>query len=359
MNLSQVFQSTIEVSNDAVMVTDVKGVIAYVNPAWERIYGYAKAEALGSTPRLLRSGRHDAEFYRAMWNQILDPALGFWQGEVVNRTKDGRDIEVLLRITPFREQSDEIKGYMSVATDISARKQMEQQLLRQDRLVSIGLLASGLAHEIGTPLGVIRGRAEYLMDDTVSGSAAHKHLEAIVSQADKISRLMHALLNVARHSGGEEVTPVRIGKVLDEVADLLAQNFRLAGIRFEQRNMADVRVLAEPSRLEQVFLNLLINALHAVEAATLSGRSGPHVIRVEAARKADSWEISISDTGAGINVEAQRHLFKPFFTTKPPGKGTGLGLAVTHQIIHAWGGTIRAESTPGSPTVFRICLTAV
>jgi PAS domain S-box-containing protein len=338
------------------MLTDVRGTILYVNDAWQRIYGFSKAEALGSTPRLLRSGHHDQDFYERMWKQILDPKQGFWKGEVINRAKDGREVAILLSISPFREGGETIQGYLSIASDISEKKQMEAQILRQDRLVSIGLLASGLAHEIGTPLGVIRGRAEYLTSDPAQTPQARRFLDVIVHQADRISKLVNSLLNVARLSSADAVAPVRVAAVLREVAGLVSQSLKEQGIELKLQVDERVRVLAEASRLEQVFLNVVMNAIHAIESAIAGGDEKAPYIRISAERRMNQWEIAVEDSGCGISPEAQQHLFKPFFTTKDVGKGTGLGLAITHQLIHAWGGTIWAESSEGRPTVFRIRL---
>jgi PAS domain S-box-containing protein len=158
-----IFFRCVEDSNDAIMISDRGGVLVYVNPAWCRVYGYTKEEAIGNSPRLLHSGLQTSEFYRDMWASIQDLNRGYWKGELVNKAKDGTLVPVLLTITPFKNEDGSILGYMAIAVDITYKKELEAKVAHQDRLASIGLLASGLAHEVGTPLGVVRGRAEFLM----------------------------------------------------------------------------------------------------------------------------------------------------------------------------------------------------
>lgn len=354
-----VFQRCVENSNDAVMLTDVSGRIFFVNGAWERLYGFSRAEAIGQTPRLLRSGHHDRDFYHAMWKQILDPRQGYWKGEIINRAKEGREVLALVTITPFRGEGDDIKGYMSFAVDMTERKQIEAQLQRQDRLASIGLVASGLAHEIGTPLGVIRGRAEFLARQMQERDPAKASLAIIVAQIDRISKLIYAVLGLSRISPAETTAPVKVAKVANDVGMLVEGELRKNAIVFLNAIAEDVVIKAERNRLEQVFLNLIINAIHAIEFAIEHGRAENHVIRVDSFKEPSAWQLSVEDTGCGIPPQNREHLFKPFFTTKEVGSGTGLGLAITHQIIQSWGGMIWVEGRVEHGSVFKMRLPVI
>jgi PAS domain S-box-containing protein len=166
MNLSidpqNVFFRCVEDSSEAIMISDPRGILQYVNPAWVRTYGYTQKEAIGNKPSLLHSGLHSKAFYQSMWTEISSQETGHWKGELINRCKNGELIPVLLTITPVKSAEAKIIGYMGVAVDIRFKKELEAKVAHQDRLASIGLLASGIAHEIGNPLGVIRGRAELL-----------------------------------------------------------------------------------------------------------------------------------------------------------------------------------------------------
>ncbi len=330
------------------MLTDRSGRLTYVNPAWVLTYGYQKEEALGKTPRLLRSHLQTDDFYRSMWQTILDPEIGFWRGEVSNRAKDGHLVPVLLTITPYREATGAILGYMGIAVDLSDQKRMEQQILRQDRLASIGLLAGGLAHEIGNPLGTIRGRAELVLNQVRGNEFAEKNLEVIINQIDRISGLIQSLLRVSRVPEQVLLREVELKTVVDEVVTLMGESCRRAGIELKQ-NRLDQIVFAEPSHMQQLFLNLVINSMHAIEEqkhkeAGASPRA--HMIEISADRRDGLCLVSVRDTGCGISKENQSKLFQPFFTTKAAGKGTGLGLAIVSKLIEEMEGKVYVES-PG------------
>lgn len=344
--VDQVFLRCVEDCFEPIMVTDVSGRLSYVNPAWILTYGYEKSEAIGQTPRLLRFEGQTDEFYKTMWKSILDPNIGFWRGEVVNRAKDGHLVPVLLTITPHRNAAGEIQGYMGIAVDLSEQKSMEQQLLRQDRLASIGMLAGGLAHEIGNPLGVIRGRTELAMNQIRGNDAAVKSLEVVVSQIDRISGLIQSLLQVSRGPSQIILREVDLGPVVDEVFTLIQQSCRSAGVEL-RRGSVDLRIFGESGHLQQLFLNLVINSLHAIEEQKQKEGSLKlnHFIEVSAKMISEArCEVTVRDSGCGISPENRGKLFQPFFTTKSAGKGTGLGLAIVSKLVDEMQAVISVES---------------
>ncbi len=343
-------------SNDAIMLTDVKGVIFFVNTAWQRLFGYSSNEALGQTPRLLRSAHHETGFYHRMWSDILDPAKKAWRGEVINLTKDGREIPVWLTISPFLDNQNQISGYMSVACDLSEQKKMQMRIQWQDRLTTLGLLTEGLAHEMGTPLGVARGRAEYLMRLSAEDSFARKNLSTIVTQIDKVSKLMEALQNLSQNDTSEIRIPVNIAKVVSSVQRLIEGKLLVSGITFTSTISNDALVYAEPSKLGQVLISLCINSIHALEDAKNSNAKHPLFIKLTASEKDKYWEIAVADNGGGIAEDSVKHLFKPFFTTKEVGVGTGLGLAAVNEVVRHWNGHIDLENIPGSGVTFKIVI---
>ncbi len=357
LDSSSVFFRCVEDCSEPIMISDQKGLLQYVNPAWCSTYGYSKADAIGDTPRLLRSHHQTDEFYREMWRQILDPTIGVWKGEVVNRSKDGRFVPVFLTITPYKN-GQEIVGYMAIAVDLTERRSMERQILRQDRLASIGMLASSLAHEIGNPLGVIRGRAEILLNTLKGGIASAAGLESavlgldtIVGQIDRISRLIESLLKISRVPQEICLTHVRLAAVTQEVEVLMAENIRRKGIKLENHlvlNSASpdaFSVLADGQHLQQILLNLLINGMHAIEEERKRSGRQDHVLSINAFESADGFTtLAVSDTGCGLNAEVKRRMFEPFYTTKTPGQGTGLGLAIVTRLVEEMHGRIYAES---------------
>jgi PAS domain S-box-containing protein len=375
LETGKVFQRCVEDCFEPIMITDQRGALRYVNPAWCLTYGYSSAEALGQTPRLLRSSQQDETFYRAMWATILDPKVGFWRGEVTNRAKDGHLVPVILTITPYREDDGRISGYMGIAVDLTEQKRMESQILRQDRLASVGMLASGLAHEIGNPLGVMRGRAELLLSQMRAAPqadnfpAVEKNIEVIVGQIDRISRLIQSLLRSSRVPEKLALREVNLATVVQEVGSLMSESLRQSGIDFVTSGLNHT-VLADPNHLEQVLLNLMINSTHAIaeqiakssDASSGGERSlasGQHRIEVvaDADNGASVCRLRVRDTGCGVARENLERIFQPFFTTKGAGVGTGLGLAIVAKLIDEMQGQISVDSDGvGRGVVFTITL---
>jgi signal transduction histidine kinase len=234
------------------------------------------------------------------------------------------------------------------------RTQMRMQAVSQERMASIGLLASSLAHEIGTPLGVIRGRAEYLAMQVANDPAVKKNVDVILAQIDRVSHLIRSLLNVARgedKAGQLEVTSVT--RAVNDIVELMDHEFRKSGIKLvnELDLNREIRVLAEPHKLHQVLLNITVNAVHAIQKAkSEQGRLEGHEIRISVLDLVAQWSICLEDTGCGISEDGKANLFRPFYTTKGDGVGTGLGLATSLWIVQSWGGLIEVESQQGIGT---------
>ncbi len=239
-----------------------------------------------------------------------------------------------------------------------ALSEREAQILVQDRLASVGLLASSLAHEIGTPLGVIRGRAEFLELKLRSNPEIKKNADVIISQIDRVSKLIRSLLNLARGDQVMHAQEVTLQLVVEEVLELMAHEFRKLEIDIRNDLAPGIRVKAEPGPLHQVLLNLLVNSLHAIGDAKKAGRN-ENFIRMESRDMGLFWKISLEDSGGGISAGNLKKLFTPFFTTKGVGMGTGLGLATSYRIVEAWGGKLEVSSPPGTGAIFTITLPKV
>ncbi len=233
----------------------------------------------------------------------------------------------------------------------------EVQIIMQDRLASVGLLASSLAHEIGNPLGIIRGRAEFLEHLSKNDPKLKQNLDVIISQIDRVSNLIRSLLNLARGDQLKSSETISLKGVVREVVDLMGHEFRRREIemRNELTDSIPIQVQAESAPLHQVLLNLFVNSLHAIETAIQEGRVR-HFIRIYAKDLDQKVVLCIVDSGCGISKENLKNLFKPFFTTKEVGVGTGLGLATSYRIVESWGGSIQVQSTEGEGTEFQIFL---
>jgi signal transduction histidine kinase len=279
-----------------------------------------------------------------------------------------------------REQSIEIKGRDEVASlarefnlmcqklqesharlvgEQQEKLKLEQELRHSERLASVGRLAAGLAHEIGTPLAIIGGRSEYLLRRPRSAEELRDNLGVIRSQSDRIAAIVRQLLEFSRRR--EPVfQPVDLPGLLDNVKYLLAHQLREKDIRVEMEGFSSLpRIDADPDLLQQVFINLYSNSLHALGPGGVVKIGAETTDRglIQASPAASRWlRIAFEDNGAGIDPEHIGRVFDPFFTTKDIGEGTGLGLSVSYGIIQEHGGDIHVESEPGRFTRFIIYL---
>jgi signal transduction histidine kinase len=218
-----------------------------------------------------------------------------------------------------------------------------------ERLASVATLVTGLAHEIGTPMGVLRGHAESL-ESAVESERDQWRLRMILEQIDRITSIIHSLLNIARPRESLRV-PVAFDELVATSVGFLAEKLKRRGVRVETELAPGVQVQGDPERLQQVLLNLFINAIDAMPEGG--------VLRVEVVvPDGDEVCVRIEDTGTGIVPEAMPHLFDPFFTTKAAGHGSGLGLVVVKGIIEEHGGEISAETEVGKGTCFKVCFPA-
>lgn len=232
--------------------------------------------------------------------------------------------------------------------------ELEQQLRQAETLAVAGKLASALAHEVGTPLNIISGRAEFLQATPGLDEAAKKDLTIIVDQIERISRIIRSMLDTVR-SRRLELAPTPLAEVLDHAMPLLRFPARRRGVALAVALPPDLPpLLADASRMQQVLINLVVNALDV----TPPGGGVEVGARREELRDRDGVAVWVRDTGPGIPEELVPRLFEPFFTTKPAGRGTGLGLAICRDIVRAHGGEIRVASEPGVGATFTVWIPA-
>ena len=238
------------------------------------------------------------------------------------------------------------------------RKKAEALIVMQDRMSSVGLLASGLAHEIGTPMAIIRGRAELLVTQSERSEQVTENATVIIKQIDRITKLVTSLLHLARGEKSETLGAMLFNKALEEVLELLQHEFRTYEITLKNELPADIRISVTGNKgsLHQVILNLLVNSIHAIKDAKNSGRTQNHFIRIFVESVASRWVLRIEDSGCGISKANLQNLYKPFFTTRGVGVGTGLGLATSYNIVESWNGKLSAVSQEGVGATFSISL---
>jgi PAS domain S-box-containing protein len=352
--------TAIEQSVESVLITNTKGDILYVNPAFERISGYSRAETIGQNPRLLKSGKHDVAFYQNLWASIT--AGQVWRGRFINKKKNGTLYTDEATITPVRDKNGEIVNYVAVQRDVTHELQLEEQYHQAQKMEAIGRLTGGIAHDFNNLLTAINGFAE-LLHVRLSPNNPHRKLaDHILDSGQRATDLVKQLLAFSRK---QIIEP----RVLDLNGVVVKMDKMLRRIIGEDLEMVTLLasglwpVKVDPAQIEQVIINLAVNARDAMPkggkltietanvvlddnyvAAHLEAQPGEHVL------------LTISDTGSGMSDEVQAHIFEPFFTTKEQGKGTGLGLATVFGIIKQSGGNIQVYSEEGLGTTFKIYL---
>jgi len=350
----------IEQSTEAVIITDPRARIRYVNKAFERTTGYTRDEAMGNNPRFLQSGKHDRIFYQQMWSTLLSGKT--WHGRLINRRKNGELLEEEASISPVVDSQGELINYIAVTRDITHEKELEQQLQQAQKLEAIGTLAGGIAHDFNNILGAILGFAEMASMQLPEKHPARNDISSIISASHRAVDLVRQILTFSRQDR-TEFHPVKLQYILKESIKLLTASLPATITLHQQIDNHCPPVLGDPTLLHQVILNLCTNAKHAIGEnkgtikISLSVCENNADADLPLSPAIDACVVlEVADDGCGMDAETKKRIFDPFFTTKPKNKGTGLGLAVTHGIIQQHEGTIQVRSAPGQGTSFRIFL---
>ncbi len=354
----------VEQSPDTVVITDRLGVIEYVNPAFETLTGYSHEDACGRTPRILKSGEQGSDVYQEMWKTIL--AGNVYRGILVNRKKSGELYYVEESICPVRDSDGQITHFIANGRDLTDRLRLEAQLLQAQKMDAIGRLAGGVAHDFNNLLTIITSYSELALDEVPRNGPLEIKLNEILLAARRAAELTRQLLAFSRKQP-QALRVVELNQVICGIAKTLP---RLIGEDIEFSfvpGKESGRVRVDPVQIEQVLMNLAANARDAMpqgghlrietshvhlEGDYIHGK--PAVIPI-----GNYALITISDDGSGIPREDLPHIFEPFYTTKPSGKGTGLGLATVYGIVKQNKGFVWVYSEPGSGTVFKIYLPCV
>ncbi len=352
------FRTLIEAAPDGIAVYR-DGRLVFVNPAFVSELGYDSAEQL--IGREARGLIHPD--YHEQFDEHTRVMLASWQ-PIPPREKrlvrrDGSEIWVEIATLPI--DFDGEPAVLLLSRDLTERKQMAARLAQADRMASVGTLAAGVAHEINNPLAYVLGSMDLCsrhvqgLAQHVTGPEARALLDALSDclqnahdGADRVRVIVRDLMTFSRAESDQPVA-VDVEKTLDSSVNLVWNEIRHRA-RLVKSYSGVPAVLAEEARLGQVFVNLLVNAAQAIP----EGRSEDSEIRVTTSSDEQHVYIDVADDGAGIPAEELGHIFEPFYTTKPMGVGTGLGLSICHGIVSALGGTIKAYSTPGKGSRFRV-----
>ena len=336
-----------------------RDVVLYVNPAFEQVTGYSRAEAIGQNTRLLKSDRQDKAFYRELWTRIS--AGEVWRGRFINKKKNGRLFTEDAVIAPVRDEKGAVTNYIAIKRDISHELELENQYRQTQKIDSIGRLAGGVAHDFNNILAVICGHTDLALMQLSPDAPLRSSLECIQESAERAANLTRQLLAFARR----QVIEPRLINLNELIVNLNKMLRRLIGedIKLVTQTAPDLGpIKADPGQIEQVLLNLVVNARDAMpDGGTLTIHTDNVTLDEDYARRhlvtpGEYVMVSVSDTGVGMTDEVKLHIFEPFFTTKEQGKGTGLGLATCFGIIQQSNGHIHCDSQAGEGTQFIIYL---
>jgi len=338
-------ENIVESINVGVMALDMEDRIESWNAQMEVMYAMPRWQTLTQSVRGIFPAEFVEEFYRVRQNPGINNLYKFRL-----QTPAGETRTVNVAIAPLVTRKFQVIGRLVIMDDITERVELEGQLSQADKLSSIGLLAAGVAHEVNTPLAVISSYTQMLAKQLQGDPQKSGLLDKITRQTFRASEIVNNLLNFSRTSG-TEFGDVDVNKVITDTLALLEHQFKIAKVQVHSDLTAGISpIQGNPGRLQQVFLNLFLNAKDAMPGG---GRLNV------ATSNGDTVSVRVSDTGSGIAPEHIQRIYDPFFTTKTAPKegqnrGTGLGLSVTYGIIQEHAGKIRVESNPGAGTTFAL-----
>lgn len=346
------FLRAVEQSPATIVITDTQGHIEYVNHKFCSLTEYQPAELIGKTPRILQSGGNPPETYLGLRQQLARGEE--WYGTFQNLKKGGESYWARTTILPLRDDTGTITHFIGLGEDITERRKVRDQIHRAQKMEAVGLLASGVAHDFNNVLTTILGNVHLARLDAPDEGDFAEELEQIEIAAKRARNLVGQVLAFARRRPGEAIA-LRIGEAMHEVAKLLrASMLPVVSLKCEVED-DDLSVLADPTRLHQVIMNLCSNAAEAIGPA--GGTVTLHAFRFDGSGEVPSRVcLRISDTGPGIPDDIRKQIFDPFFTTKPAGKGTGLGLSVVANLVADMSGQIELKSSGSDGSIFEIML---
>jgi PAS domain S-box-containing protein len=352
--------TAIEEAGEGVILVEPDGTITYVNEALCRITGRERTELKGAPISILGREAVDARVIQAIRESLSQNVP--WSGRFEIRKKEGGELWCELHVSPVKNASGSITGFVGIAGDITRETELETQLRESQKLEAVGTLSGGIAHDFNNMLAVILGNAEIALDDVQDDSPIRHNLNQMLTAALRGRDLVKQILSFSRKSL-QNVKPFPLAPLVKETTNLLRSTLpATTEIRLEIKTEEDT-VVADPTQIQQVLMNLATNAsqsmgeegvmtvcLANVRFDTQNALPDPGL------RIGEYLVLSIKDTGKGIDESIRQRIFEPFFSTKELGQGTGLGLSVVYGIVKTYEGAITVNSVPGKGAVFRVFL---
>ena len=359
---NETLRALITASPLAIVALDAGSRVTMWNPSADRMFGWREAEVLGAALPIVPDSDSDA--FRARFAATLE-GHSYTGIEMVCCRRDGRRIDVSLSVAPLRDGQRRVRGTMAVIEDLTPRKELEQRLLHSQKMEAVGRLAGGVAHDFNNLLTAITGHSQLLLDALPRGGQAHADVLEIDRAAVRAAGLTRQLLAFSR----KQVLQPAVLNVNGLVAGVERMLRRVIGEDVTLVTILDPfvgRIKADPGQIEQVVMNLVVNARDAMPAGGQIVIETSNITVTANDPKAPAYatpgeyvQLTITDSGIGMDRDTLSHIFEPFFTTKGPGKGTGLGLSTVYGIVSQSGGQVHAFSEPDHGTVIKVLLPRV
>ncbi|TLS76186.1 PAS domain S-box protein [Mariprofundus erugo] len=360
----RILSQAIEQAGESIIITDRNGLIQYANPAFTRLTGYHLDEAIGHTPRLLKSGKQNEQFYEDLWETVGGGRV--WQRLLVDRKKDGSLYSAMMSVAPIVDDHGQITHYVGIQQDMTEHQALEERFRQAQKMEAIGTLVGGIAHDFNNMLAGITGNVYLAAQKAKESPEVMQRLDVIRELSFKAATMIQQLLTFAR-KGIVDQKPFGLTSFLREAAKLnqagVPENIHLSKCLSGE----ELVIRGDVTQLQQVVMNLLSNAVDAVE-----GVEKPEITLGLELKRADEIQLQddeplsgdyahlfVSDNGRGIHPSALKNIFEPFYTTKDVGKGTGLGLAMTYGAVKSHQGIIDVVSGEGVGSTFHIYLPLV
>ena len=340
------YKTLVEATSDITWEVDDEGWFTFVSPKIKDVLGYEVNEVVGRKRTLDLVAEGEAPKWLGRFKKINAKRAPFFGFEVTHLHKNGTPVVFEMSGIPLFDSAGDFKGYVGTNKDVTGRKQMQEQLAIADRLASVGELAAGIAHELNNPLTGVIGFSQLMLEKEMPGDIK-EDMEVVYGEAQRASQVVGNLLTFARkHAVVKQM--LNINSVIAKVLELRAYEQRVENISVEARFDPTLpEIMADYFQLQQVFLNIIINAEYFMKKAHQKGK-----LTITTEKVNSKVRASFADDGPGIDKEILGHLFDPFFTTKEVGEGTGLGLSICHGIVAEHGGRIYVESKLGKGTTF-------
>jgi PAS domain S-box-containing protein len=395
------YYHALQQSSTSIMITDTNGIVVYVNPFFTELTGFSSADIIGKNPRVLRSGQ-DEPLDFALW--YLVRSVGVWGGDFNNKKKNGELYWESALISSIKNSRDEVTNFIILKEDITEqkelaieldnyknnleelvkkrarqlvdtnkkleaemqerenleklRKQEQANAMNQDKLASLGEIATGVAHEVNQPLTYINTTLQLSLEKCKNGKFnpenSIKKFERALHQTNRITSIITHLRAFGR-ADDDEMIPVDLSTILDNSLILLSEKMRLCSVVLHKEIEENIpSIIGNSNKLEQVYINFFQNSIDALE----SSEGGIITVSISHDKDKKETTLKFSDNGTGMPEEVRKKIFEPFYTTKEIGKGTGLGMAISYGIIQEHKGKITVESEMGSGTTFIIVFPA-